>query len=267
MNCETCGNTISKNYSNTNKALCKNCYEAANAEKMSTHNDLSRPNSGLKSNSKSDKNNGNNLSIKIEKDSGEWKGEVSDLPAMWIAFAYVAASLLAVIPMGNIYLTSLVSSCAMIYWLFCIHRFHKILGELSITKYPISPGTAVGFHFIPFYSLYWIFKWPIEFAKFINAQGIVKTASGVTVGLLILISLVLNQFFFIAPIGLACLFGIVIYLVSKLRKQIEHSRAYSPKTSQPTLTHYIFIGILLGVLAGAKFGESIFRFPCPYRAT
>src|SRR5215212_9223493 len=47
-----------------------------------------------------------------------------------------------------------------------LHRFHKILREISLDEegdptYRTTPGQAVGYHFIPIYSLVWIFKWPI----------------------------------------------------------------------------------------------------------
>jgi len=58
-----------------------------------------------------------------------------------------------------------------IYWLICIYKIHRVLAELTNSAYPITPAAAVGYHFIPFYNIfYWIFKWPAEIAKFVNAR-------------------------------------------------------------------------------------------------
>lgn len=57
---------------------------------------------------------------------------------------------------------------AVIYFFMVIHRIHKILRAATDPKYPISPARAVGFCFIPFYNIYWMFKWPGEIALFLN---------------------------------------------------------------------------------------------------
>ena len=62
----------------------------------------------------------------------------------------------------------LVSFIGGVYWFVCIYRYHVILAIVTGRKYPISPARAVGFHFIPFYQFYWVFKWPIEIARFVN---------------------------------------------------------------------------------------------------
>ena len=57
---------------------------------------------------------------------------------------------------------------AVVYFFMAVHRIHKILRAATNGKYPISPARAVGFSFIPFYNLYWMFKWPGETALFLN---------------------------------------------------------------------------------------------------
>jgi hypothetical protein len=57
-----------------------------------------------------------------------------------------------------------------IYWLFCIHRFHKILAEYTRNKYPIPAWKSVAFLFIPLFSVYWIFKWPARLANFVSSR-------------------------------------------------------------------------------------------------
>ncbi|HZE69570.1 MAG TPA: hypothetical protein VE135_08620 [Pyrinomonadaceae bacterium] len=106
-----------------------------------------------------------------------------------------------------------------IYWLFCVHRFHKILREMSAKSYGITPGEAVGRHFIPFLNLVWIFKWPAAFSEYINGRGRVHMISGNVIGLFLLISLLLR--FLDGAVGLACLFGVTLYLSAKLRKHMQ----------------------------------------------
>jgi WD40 repeat protein/uncharacterized membrane protein len=60
------------------------------------------------------------------------------------------------------------------YMCFCIYKQHKALQKLTNGNHPISPAKAVGFHFIPLFNYYWIFKWPYEMGKTIgkNNSGI-----------------------------------------------------------------------------------------------
>src|ERR1700732_5617287 len=64
----------------------------------------------------------------------------------------------------------LVSFIGGVYWFVCIHRYHVILAHVPGWTHPISPARAVGFHFIPFYNFYLIFKWPMQMEKFVNSR-------------------------------------------------------------------------------------------------
>jgi hypothetical protein len=65
-----------------------------------------------------------------------------------------------------------------IYWMYCIHRLHKILAQMTHGRYPNSPLETALKHLIPFYNLYWIFKWPGEFSDYLNRRGRVKNHFG-----------------------------------------------------------------------------------------
>ena len=108
------------------------------------------------------------------------------------------------------------------YWLFCVHRFHKILGEMTGNRYPITPGEAVGKHIIPFYNLYWMFAWPSTLASHINSCGHVRMASGAVVGVLLLLSLLLR--FVDGAVGLAVTFSVGLYISAKLRGHMRSVR-------------------------------------------
>ena len=105
------------------------------------------------------------------------------MPQLWIGYLlgfaaivaeYVAASLHPEIAKGErviapLYLFLLIF-VGTVYWLVCVHRLHVILKHLPGWKHPISPGRAVGYHFIPIFYLYWMFKWPLEIARFVNSR-------------------------------------------------------------------------------------------------
>jgi len=79
-----------------------------------------------------------------------------------------------------------------IYFLYCIYNIHKILKKTTNGGYPISPDAAAFRMLIPFYNLYWFFKWPNEIANFINKNSknkklqIEKNVSGIIMSLLII---------------------------------------------------------------------------------
>jgi len=77
-----------------------------------------------------------------------------------------------------------------IFWLACIYRIHVVLARVRGWKHPISPARAAGFHFIPLYSLYWIFKWPLEIARFVNGRLRRPLMKPVLIGVAILLALV-----------------------------------------------------------------------------
>ncbi len=111
-----------------------------------------------------------------------------------------------------------------VYWMFCIHRIHKILREYTKGTYPIAPWKSVTYHFIPGYSLYWIFKWPGTLAKFVsstsNSDGKPLRMRGWLPALALLVASVMTSLFgFEKGIGLQLLllFGAGLYVTRKLQ--------------------------------------------------
>jgi hypothetical protein len=58
----------------------------------------------------------------------------------------------------------------LVYWIVCAYEFHVILKQATSGAYKISPLRAAWFHVIPFFNLYWVFKWPRELARFVNGR-------------------------------------------------------------------------------------------------
>lgn len=52
-----------------------------------------------------------------------------------------------------------------VYWLIWILVVHREMALFTAGQYPVSPGQAVGFCFIPFFNLYWIIWMPHRLAR------------------------------------------------------------------------------------------------------
>src|SRR5580693_8838163 len=94
------------------------------------------------------------------------------LPQVWIGYVLGVVTILAEdvalelhpdlvkggvpIPPLYLFLSAFVGG---VYWLVCVYRYHVVLASVPRWKHPISPARAVGFHFIPLYNFYWVFKW------------------------------------------------------------------------------------------------------------
>jgi Domain of unknown function (DUF4328) len=150
------------------------------------------------------------------------------LPVIWIGYllglATIGAEFVAVnlhpelakaggIPPLYLFLVSFVGG---VYWFVCIYRYHVILANVPGWKHPISPARAVGFHFIPIYNLYWIFKWPKEIAKFVNERLRAPVMKPVAVGVAVVGALVLRLFD--PGFGLMLLFFPMSYISECLRR-------------------------------------------------
>lgn len=51
------------------------------------------------------------------------------------------------------------------YWLSCIHRMHDVMAKATKGGHSVPPNRAVCGHVLPFYNLFWVFKWPTEIAR------------------------------------------------------------------------------------------------------
>jgi len=152
------------------------------------------------------------------------------LPMIWIGYllgvATIIAEFVAVslhpelakaggIPPLYLFLVSFVGG---VYWFVCIYRYHVILKLVPGWKHPISPARAVGFHFIPFYNLYWVFKWPIEIARFVNFRLRAKIMKPTPVGIAVLGALILR---ILDPgFGLVLLFFPLTYVSECMRRAL-----------------------------------------------
>jgi len=171
--------------------------------------------------------------------------EIKDHPAkssppwVWFGFLFALAFLVAEFLAVGLeldhqsfqFLFILIVLSGWIYWLFCVHRFHKILAEMTSNRYPISPGEAVGKHFIPFYNFYWLFAWPSALAKHINSRGHVRMLPGGVIGFLLLLSILLR--YLDGAFGLAVTFAVGLYISAKLRRHMALVKGVAPGMLPP----------------------------------
>jgi hypothetical protein len=155
------------------------------------------------------------------------------LPQLWVGYLLGLATMVAEfvdaslhrpdvvideIPIPNLYLF-LLMFVGSVYWLVCVYRYHVVMQHVPGWKHPISPVRAVGFHFIPIYNLYWVFKWPPEIARFVNwrfGQPVMKPQM---VGLMIFAAFVM-RFLFDPGLGLILLFLAASYVSGCLRRAL-----------------------------------------------
>lgn len=151
----------------------------------------------------------------------------SSLPHLWPGFAVAIAILLGEIVVVMLYPYSqfsfgliFISVVGAIYWIFCVYRIHKILAGATNHRYPISPGRAIGFHFIPIFNFYWIFHWPHQLAVFLNRFSDKCTMNNVWPGALLVVSFFCNVFVDRA-LGLILSYSVLVYIFQKIKIAIR----------------------------------------------
>lgn len=172
--------------------------------------------------------------------------ELPPLPQLWIGYVlgfatiiaeFIAASLhpemaKAVFPIPPLYLF-LVMFVGGVYWLVCVYRYHVVMQHVPGWKHPISPARAVGFHLIPIYNLYWVFKWPQEIARFVNWRFGQRVMKPQMVGLMVFAAFVL-RFIFDPGLGLILLFLAASYVSGCLRRAFTWPSPVPPAAAPPS---------------------------------
>jgi hypothetical protein len=152
------------------------------------------------------------------------------LPRMWIGYVLATFCLLVEIPHwmnegaaddGSATAALVVNFFGWVYWLFCVHRMHKVLARATYSSYPTSPRRAIWMQFVPLYNLIWAVKWPNRIAKFLK-----QTNPGLRVavrwpGILVLLGGLLGYTSF----RLFVLFSVGVYLNRKIRSVVEFTKA------------------------------------------
>jgi hypothetical protein len=154
------------------------------------------------------------------------------LPKVWIGYLLGVVTILAeiiavqlhpelakdgfTIPPLYLFLSAFVGG---VYWLVCVYQYHVVLAHVAGWNHPIPPARAVGFHFLPLYNLYWVFKWPQEIARFVNwrlSKPVMKPqAVGIAVFTAFIVRLLLDP-----GLGLILLFVAFSHVSECLRRAL-----------------------------------------------
>lgn len=165
----------------------------------------------------------------------------TSLPRIWIGFTIAlmclfSEALRALVPgpdgdafEGLVWVTSMVGSC---YWLFCVHRIHKVIAEFTNSSYPISPRRAVGFQFIPVFEYYWFFRWTRQLARFLDERSGTNFAPKVWPGLLLAAASLLGWYPPLKSLRLLLIFSFGLYLTRKLRRALPKCQPLRVRRSQ-----------------------------------
>jgi len=171
----------------------------------------------------------------------------SSLPWVWVGFLFAGAffviQVLFLIRGWDLQAITailiLISLSGTIYWLFCVHRIHKVLRELTHSRYPVSPNEAAFKHFIPFYNLFWIFSWPTELSTYLNRQGRVSMISGNVIGAMLLLALLITRFID-GAVGMTFEFAVTMYMAAKVKSHVKLLRGVTPDQLPPLPDPRIF---------------------------
>jgi hypothetical protein len=167
-------------------------------------------------------------------------GALPPFPRIWIGYVLGVATLIAemvaitlhpelakeplLIPPLYLFLTNFIS---LVYWLVCVYEYHLVLAHATAGGYPIKPLRAAWFHLIPIYGLYWVYKWPRELARFVNARLQVPLMrpdrTGLAVFIAFVVFLVLDR-----GLGMILLFWSASHLSRCLRLALESGTAQPP---------------------------------------
>jgi len=182
----------------------------------------------------------------VETQSGPLaKVPLPPLPQIWIGYLMALATVISevvavslhpelakggeIIPPLYLFLAIFVGG---VYWLVCVYQYHVVMNHIPGWQHPISPARAIGFHFIPFYNFYWVFKWPQEIARFVNVSLRRPLMKPEWVGLAVFAAFVV-RFVFDPGLGLLLLFVAASYVSACLRQALPVFGAPPPAIEGP----------------------------------
>jgi hypothetical protein len=169
----------------------------------------------------------------------------TSLPHVWVGFMFAGAFLTG--EFISVFLEDetaldpalvLIIVAASFYWLYCIHRIHRVLAELTDYRYPVEPGRAAARHIFPIYNIFWLIYWPVKLSSYLNARGRVTILSGYLIGGMLLLAVLLR--FVDGAVGTAVLFGVTMYISNKVAKHVEAVKGVDPNQFPPLPDPEIF---------------------------
>lgn len=108
------------------------------------------------------------------------------------------------------------------FYLRAVHRVHVLLREATGGRFPISPGAAVGMHFVPVVGFFWGFDWGSKVSRFAELNGDGQRIDRYVPGLLFLAAY--GAGYYDGFVRLVLLFVAVWYLQFRLRRSLAHAQ-------------------------------------------
>ena len=159
------------------------------------------------------------------------------LPKLWMGFilsGVVAVAETLDVALGpswdTVFDTAVIGSWC--YWLFCVFRFHDVVGSVQGYRHPITPARAVAMHFVPLYNLYWVFRWPSRIALFVNWRTQSNSMKGWIPGILVLGSVIMIRLID-GFVGCVMLFSAGAYISSWIRRAAKAGPVPSSAMAPP----------------------------------
>ena len=118
---------------------------------------------------------------------------------------------------------SAVSVAAWLYWLYCVYQLHWLMALATDGLHPITAFTALIGHLIPFYNLYWVFRWPNAIATAVNKRLTSHPMRKNLVGVLVLVGIAAR--WKLSPaLGTVVLFAAGTYMNGKLAATLQRGQ-------------------------------------------
>jgi len=159
----------------------------------------------------------------------------------------------------NTPLPFLIYGAGFAYWLFWVHRLHKVAAEATNATYPITPAKAVAFHFIPFFNLIWLFKWPSEIARFVNSRVPDAQVSTRWPGVLLFIGLAVARLID-GAVALVIIYSVAAILTRHVRRAAQLPDEADVGEWPPLmLLRRGFRGVVIDASMGAGYGLVLYE--------
>jgi hypothetical protein len=114
------------------------------------------------------------------------------------------------------------------FYLHAVHRLHALLKQATGGRYPITPGAALGMHFVPLYGFYWPFHWGNQLSHFTKLNGRGRPFVGYAPGALFLAAY--GAGYYDGSLRLLLLFATVWCLRYSFSRSMAHQQAEEAQT-------------------------------------
>lgn len=108
------------------------------------------------------------------------------------------------------------------FYLYAVQRLHALLRESTGGRYPISPGKAVGMHFVPILGFFWPFTWGGQLSRFAERNGRGREIDRYVPGVLFLAAYLSG--YWDGVLRLLLLFATVAYTQLRLARSMRHAQ-------------------------------------------